>query len=64
METGEELTTHAEGVRECYLAAMNQWRDEVERECRNRAIDRIELTTDDPLDEALLDYFVKRSKSF
>lgn len=64
METGEELTTHAEGVRESYLAAMNQWRDEVERECRNRAIDRIELTTDDPLDEALLDYFVKRSKSF
>jgi uncharacterized protein (DUF58 family) len=64
LETGEELTTHAEGVRESYLAAMGQWRDDVERECRNRAIDRIELTTDDPLDEALLDYFVKRSKSF
>ncbi|MBI3866778.1 MAG: DUF58 domain-containing protein [Planctomycetia bacterium] len=64
LETGEELMTHAEGVRESYLAAMTQWRGEVERECRNRAIDRIELTTDDPLDEALLDYFVKRSKSF
>ena len=46
------------------MAAMNQWREDVERECRNRAIDRIELTTDDPLDEALLDYFVKRAKSF
>lgn len=64
LETGEELMTHAEGIRESYLAAMGQWRDDVERECRNRAIDRIELTTDDPLDEALLDYFVKRSKSF
>ena len=28
------------------------------------SIDRVELTTDDKLDEALLDYLVRRSKSF
>ena len=29
-----------------------------------RAIDRIELTTEDPPDQALLDYLVKRAKTF
>ena len=64
LETGEELTTHAEGIRESYLEAFGHWRTEVERECRNRSVDRIELTTDDLLDQALLDYFVRRAKSF
>lgn len=64
LETGEELTTQAEGVRENYQRAMTEWRQSVERECRNRAIDRVELTTDDPLDQALLDYLVRRAKSF
>jgi uncharacterized protein (DUF58 family) len=64
METGEELTTQADGIRESYLEAMGRWRADVERECRNRSIDRIELTTDDKLDQALFDYLVRRSKSF
>jgi uncharacterized protein (DUF58 family) len=64
LETGEELTTQAEGVRENYLAAMNEWRVSLEKECRNRAVDRVELTTDDPLDQALLDYLVKRAKNY
>jgi uncharacterized protein (DUF58 family) len=64
LETGEELTTHADGIRESYLAAIGRWRADVERECRNRSIDRVELTTDDKLDQALLDYLVRRSKSF
>ena len=64
LETGEELTTQAEGVRENYLAAMNEWRDSLEKDCRNRSVDRVELTTDDPLDQALLDYLVKRAKSY
>ena len=64
LETGEELTTHADGIRESYLEAIGQWRDDVERECRNRSVDRIELTTNDKLDQALLDYLVRRAKSF
>ena len=34
------------------------------RECRNRAVDRIEMTTVDPVDRVLLDYLVKRSRSY
>lgn len=63
LESGEELTTHAEGVRESYLKAVADWRASLEAECRNRAIDRVELTPDDPLDGALFDYLVKRAKS-
>ena len=58
------LTTQADGVRDGYLAEVGKWRDEVESLCRNRSVDRIELTTDDPLDQALLDYLVRRAKSF
>ena len=62
LETREEITTHAEGVREKYLAAIDSWRTELDRACLNRGVDRIEVTTDDPLDQALLDYLVKRTK--
>ena len=64
LETGEVLTTQAEGVREAYRKAVSDWRDRLETECRKRAIDRVELTTQDPPDQALLQYLVKRSKTF
>jgi uncharacterized protein (DUF58 family) len=64
LESGETLTTQAEGVRTAYLAAVDDWRQALELECRKRAIDRIELTTQDPPDRALLDYLVKRAKTF
>ncbi len=64
LETGEELTTQAEGIRESYLAKLDEWRESLEKEFRNRSVDRIELTTDDPLDQALLDYLVRRAKSY
>lgn len=63
IETGEALVTQAESVRGDYLVEVHRWRDQLETECRNRAIDRIELTTDEPLDQALLDYLVRRSKA-
>ena len=64
LETGEEVTTQAESIREQYLKAIDTWRSELDREFLNRSVDRIELTTDDPLDQALLDYLVRRAKSF
>lgn len=64
LETGEEITAQAESIREQYLKQVNDWRGEMAQECLNRGVDRVELTTDDPLDQALLDYFVRRSKSF
>lgn len=62
METHDEITTHAEGIREKYLAAIDDWRNQLQRECLNRGVDHVELTTDDPLDKALLDYLVHRTK--
>ena len=62
LETREEITTHAEGVRENYLVAINNWRAELQRECLDRGVDHIEMTTDDALDKALLDYLVHRTK--
>jgi uncharacterized protein (DUF58 family) len=64
LESGETLTTRAEAVREAYLEAVEAWRQEIELECRRRAIDRIELTTQDPPDQALLEYLVKRARTF
>jgi len=64
LETGEALTTQAEGIREAYRAAVGAWLGELETECRKRAIDRIELTTQDPPDRALLAYLAARAKTF
>src|SRR5262245_45089865 len=63
LETGEVLSTQAESVRAAYRSAVNEWRQQLERECRNRAVDRVELTTEEPLDKALLDYLVRRAKT-
>ncbi|VTR96166.1 Uncharacterized protein OS=candidate division ZIXI bacterium RBG-1 GN=RBG1_1C00001G0202 PE=4 SV=1: DUF58 [Gemmata massiliana] len=62
LETGETLTTLSESVRDGYQAAVREWLNDLDRECRSRGIDRIELTTDDPLDKALLEYFVRRGR--
>jgi uncharacterized protein (DUF58 family) len=64
LELGDSLTTQAEGIRAAYRKTVDDWRQSLEVECRKRAIDRIELTTDDPPDKALLDYLVKRAKTF
>jgi uncharacterized protein (DUF58 family) len=63
LEDGQTLTTQAEAVRDAYRKAVDDWRQALELECRKRAIDRVELTTDDPPDRALLDYLVKRAKT-
>lgn len=63
LETRSEITTHAEGIREGYLAAVDRWRDELQKECLNRGVDRVEVTTADPMDQALVDYLVRRSRA-
>ena len=63
LETNEQLTTQAEAIRESYQQAVNQWRSELDEGCRKLAVDRVELTTDEPMDQALLDYLVRRAKS-
>ncbi len=62
LETGETLTTASDGIRDGYREAVREWLAELDRACLARGIDRIELTTNDPLDRALLEYFVRRSR--
>ncbi len=64
LESGEELVTQAEGIQASYRRAFGEWRERLDTECRSRAVDRLEMTTDDPLDQVLLDYLVKRSKNY
>ncbi len=64
LEDGDALTTQPEVIREAYVKAVDDWRQTLEVECRKRAIDRIELTTDDSPDRALLDYLVRRARIF
>ena len=61
METGQEIVTRAEGTRDEYLKAVGEWRRQLDAECRHRSVDRIELTTEDPLDAALVDYLARRT---
>jgi uncharacterized protein (DUF58 family) len=63
LETGEVLLTQAESVRDAYRSVVDEWRTKLEIECRNRAVDRVELKTSEPLDQALLDYLVRRAKT-
>jgi uncharacterized protein (DUF58 family) len=62
LETGETLTTQSEGVRDGYRTAVKEWLTQLDRECLSRGIDRVELTTNDALDKALLEYFERRAK--
>jgi uncharacterized protein (DUF58 family) len=62
LETRAEITTHADGIRESYRAVVNRWRDELNQECLNRGVDRIEMTTADAMDAVLVDYLVRRAK--
>ena len=64
LESGETLLTQADGVRDTYRQSVAGWLGKVEAECRKRGIDRVELVTTDPPDRALLDYLVKRAKTF
>ncbi len=64
LESGAELIAQADAIQSSYRAAVAEWCDTLDKECRNRAIDRVEMTTDDLLDKVLLDYLVKRSNSY
>jgi uncharacterized protein (DUF58 family) len=63
LESRENITTHAEGVRERYAAVIEDWRNQLSRECLTRGIDLLEFTTDDSVEQALLNYLVHRSRA-
>jgi uncharacterized protein (DUF58 family) len=64
LETGDELTTHVDEIRAGYTAAIAAWQTELDSGCRGRAIDRVTITTELPLERALYDYLMKRSQLY
>ena len=63
-ETGEHLETLAHEIRGSFTAAVTKWIDEIHLGCLARDMDHVCLTTDQPLDKALMDYFMKRAQLF
>lgn len=63
-ETGEYLETLAHEIRDSFTAEVTRWIDEIHAGCLARNMDHVCLTTDQPLETALFDYFVKRSQQF
>lgn len=64
VETGESLETLAHEIRDSFAAAVGKWIDEIHTGCLARDIDHVCLTTDQPMEIALMDYFVKRAQLF
>jgi uncharacterized protein (DUF58 family) len=64
LETGEELVTEADAIRPGYEAAVGRWLEGLEQGCRTREIERVVLTTDDPLARALSDYLARRASHY
>jgi uncharacterized protein (DUF58 family) len=64
LETGEELVVQAEDVRPAYQDALRRWLEEIEQGCRGREIERVALTTDQPLALALSDYLARRAQHY
>ena len=64
LETGEEILTQADEIRPAYLAAVDGWLGELDAGCLGREIGRAVLTTDEPVDRALVEYLGRRSHHY
>ncbi len=61
-ESGEELTTQPSQIKEAYAKHVSEFADRIKRECRQRNVDYMQITTDQPFDKALLGYLNKRQR--
>lgn len=62
LESGAEMVADAGAIRDAYCERFAAWEADLEERCRQRAIERIPLTTDAPLTEALVGYLVQRAQ--
>jgi uncharacterized protein (DUF58 family) len=64
LETGEELTTQTDEIRALYEKALAGWQRELDDGLRGRSVDRVLVTTDRPLEQALFEYLTRRSQLY
>ncbi len=62
MENGGELITEPYQIRGEYRKSVQNFINEIKTECLNFGVEYSLITTDQPFDKALLNYFIKRSK--
>lgn len=63
-ETGETVETLAHEIRDAYCRSLEAWIADLHQACQARDIDHLTIETDQPLDRALFEYFVRRSQLY
>lgn len=63
LETGEEIVTQAEQIREEFTATVNDWQREIEKLCGACEYDYVPVSTETPLAEVLREYSQKRNRA-
>jgi|WetSurMetagenome_2_1015567.scaffolds.fasta_scaffold198887_2 uncharacterized protein (DUF58 family) len=61
LEAGRFLVTQADEIRPAYEAAIERWLADLDRGCQTRDLDRVLITTDEPLVGALHNYLARRA---
>ncbi len=64
LETGEEIVTQAESIRDEFIDSVRQWQQGIRTLCDMHEIDYVPINTDMPLTSALREYFQIRSHLF
>jgi len=62
METREEIITEPWHIQKDYQRSLQAFCDHIRNRCRRNHIDYVRLTTDQPLDLALVEYLIKRKR--
>lgn len=62
METGEQIVTQTEAIRDDFVAEVRRWQSEWKRLCNAHEIDYVPIHTNTPLPLALRQYFQIRSQ--
>lgn len=64
LETGEQLITQSEDLRDRYQQAIDEWLRQIRQQCDGREIDFETFNTSELLDRALMSYLAARSELF
>ncbi len=59
-ETGQRVQVDATGFKQDYLGAVEEFRQELRRECFQAGVDYVPLDTSMPFDRALIEYLISR----
>ena len=62
LETGEKIITQPYQIKKSYTETMNNFMNNLRKECIHHKVDYNLITTDVPFDKALMDYIIKRQK--